>query len=476
MPFLKILWPAIAVIGLGVLVSAPKAQADDTPFTQAGTVLCPTQDGAGNWQCPYVTFPSAFGCIPNVTLTWPIRHGHLPHGWGGNPQPNLVTSNVTGQGFQPSYAPLPGTLTGPISMNWSASGPSMQTAAINPKYLVLTVIYSPPGTKGGSSKSLVSYQDSSSAGSAVSANQSFKIGNTLSIDPKATVLGNGIGSGSEFEYSQSNTDNQALVISKSAAYTITVNGPAQDGVVHDEDQIWLVLMPTVNMYGCASNVNWLLTNTSASHVQYVLVGELNGDIPMRAGVLNELQSVGITPSDYPGMLAQDPLANKSSSFDPSSLDAARFVVLNPPFTYESPAVQGDPVDLSPYTISVGSISTVGSAQEQTFDIGLDTSVTVGIPAYATATLKNSDTWAWTYQSSQSSSSGSSQSASLTLAGPSYGYTGPTVAQVYFDTVYKTFAFAIVPPSAQPESAPFKKTLGTITHKQQHGYVYTIKPQ
>jgi hypothetical protein len=66
-----------------------------------------------------------------------------------------------------------------------------------------------------------------------------------------------------------------------------------------------------------------------------------------------------------------------------------------------------------------------------------------IDAAAKAGLKSSDTWTWTYTSSQTTSDGQSETATVTIGGPSLAYDGPTVMGVYYDILYKTFAFAPV---------------------------------
>jgi hypothetical protein len=66
-----------------------------------------------------------------------------------------------------------------------------------------------------------------------------------------------------------------------------------------------------------------------------------------------------------------------------------------------------------------------------------------------ASLKTEDTWTWTDEVSQSDMAGSSQSVEVAVGGPSFGYTGPTNVGVYYDRLYKTFAFKFVQPSVRP---------------------------
>jgi Carboxypeptidase regulatory-like domain len=52
--------------------------------------------------------------------------------------------------------------------------------------------------------------------------------------------------------------------------------------------------------------------------------------------------------------------------------------------------------------------------------------------------------------------------SVTLGGPAYGYNGPTVMKVYIDTIYHTFAFALVP--VELEEVGVKGTVVTAAGK------------
>jgi hypothetical protein len=109
-----------------------------------------------------------------------------------------------------------------------------------------------------------------------SASQSFKVANSLSSDVKGGFFGNGGGGGIGFEWAQSQTDTQSLDIKKSNTSTLSRNGPAQDGINHDEDQIWLLLNPSVNLALSNYEAAWLLSETQSSPIQYVYAGWLNG--------------------------------------------------------------------------------------------------------------------------------------------------------------------------------------------------------
>jgi hypothetical protein len=243
-----------------------------------------------------------------------------------------------------------------------------------------------------------------------------------------------------FDYASKTTDIQSYDIKQSTTSSIPRNGPGQDGINHDEDAIYLLLKPKINLSLSSSAIEWTFGDNSQSHIQYVSVGELNGHLPWRAGVLAQLHGAGITPADYPNILASDPLANGAATLDP-----ARFVPMNTMFPYEPPLTPNDPVIPINTTISSSTTSTTGTATEDTYKVGLTLSGSAGFLGMEKGTFKASDTWAWTNSSSASTSSGSTQSASLTIGGPSFGYTGVTEVAVYRDTVYNTFAFVLVPP-------------------------------
>ena len=63
--------------------------------------------------------------------------------------------------------------------------PGAEQGTVSPKYLVLTVIYAPPGTEGGSSSSSVVYGSGSTTGSTVSSTGSFKQNHSVSVTAEA---------------------------------------------------------------------------------------------------------------------------------------------------------------------------------------------------------------------------------------------------------------------------------------------------
>jgi hypothetical protein len=399
-----------------------------------------------------IKFPTPFGSVPTVVIPPTLSIDNVTI--------NRNLENITPEGFR--VRPEKRVVVKPLhewAGIWIAVGPPgipVLHGTVTPKYLVLTVVYAAPGNNGGKNTSSVVYQAGSTTGVTTSAKQSFKVGNSLSIEAQGGILGS-VGSGFSFDYARNTTDAESLDIKKSTTSTIQFNGPSKDGVDHDHDAIYLWLSPTIDLALTPSTAQWALTATQNVVIQYVYVGWLNNHVPMPDSIAQALQQHGITPEDFPDILQRDPLANGATSLDPR-----RFVPLNTTFPYEPPYSASDSVPSTSYNVSNSSISGSGSTIEDSYKVGLSISAEGGFLGIAKVTLKDTLSWAWTNESSQSTSVGRSESASVTVGGPAFGYSGSTIMQVYFDTLYRTFAFAPI------ENMPLglKGTLMTAQKKPQ----------
>jgi hypothetical protein len=167
-------------------------------------------------------------------------------------------------------------------------------------------------------------------------------------------------------------------------------------------------------------------------IQYVYVGWLKNPSQMPPGVTARLQHYGLTTADYTNILKQDPFANGSGAI------TARYQPLNTNFPYEPPFSPGDPVPTYTFVVSNSSMSTTTSAVDETYQVGL--TVKTGASFIASASLESDNNWAWTNSSSKASSTGGTESATVTVGGPSFGYTGSTDMQVFYDRIYRSFLF------------------------------------
>ena len=105
--------------------------------------------------------------------------------------------------------------------------PPQTTATLRPNYVIVTVVYSPPGNTSNAPSS-VSYADGSSAGSTVSASHSFQLGITISAESIAGTIGGSFG------FKRNSTSSNSIDISKSSSYTMEHSGSkTTDGLNND---------------------------------------------------------------------------------------------------------------------------------------------------------------------------------------------------------------------------------------------------
>jgi hypothetical protein len=117
--------------------------------------------------------------------------------------------------------------------------------SVNPKYVVLTVIYTPPGKT-----STVDYGSSTALGTSSSMTQAFKQGTNLELTSlEEPVNGVKIIHGLGGSFTQSLEDTESININKTSAFDIQVPGLANptDGIDHDFDVILLWINPVVNL-------------------------------------------------------------------------------------------------------------------------------------------------------------------------------------------------------------------------------------
>jgi len=145
-----------------------------------------------------------------------------------------------------------------------------------------------------------------------------------------------------------------------------------------------------------------------------------------------------------------------------SLSAPRFLPINTTFPYEPPYSANDPVPTFTYNISNSQMATQTTTSEDDVKVGLTVSGSGSFLGFASFKLQDSASWEWTNKSSNAASSGTSQSAQLTIGGPGYGFSGPSMIQVYYDTVYRTFAFSLN--AAAPAAAALTGKLLTFEGK------------
>ena len=328
----------------------------------------------------------------------------------------------------------------------TASTPAIESptlASARPKYVVLTLVYAPPGTNGGRSSSQVDYNSSSSTGTTVSIGSSFKDGvsATLTSNDKSN-------SGDSFGLSVSETssNDSGMTIKKSQSNDIKVPGPSADGINHDEDVFYVWLNPQFEVsVDPHNNLDWQLGTTGPTMtVQRVFVGWLKNPSTMPAGIQQQLTAAGLTQADFAAILKLDPCSSTCATVDPN-----RFVPLTFSFPYDPPLNATDSVPTMATTLQ-NSVAYDTKNSSQT-DYGVALNVAGSITS--ALGLKLGSTLTWTNSQSTAVNNTSMQSATATIGGPAFGYNSPNVeVWVYWDTIYNSFFFSFTPPAESPSAA------------------------
>jgi hypothetical protein len=355
---------------------------------------------------------------------------------------------------------------------------------VNPKYVVVSVEYAPPGTS-----SSATYGNNTVVGSSVSEKDSFSTQATHSV---SLSLGVGIPGFTRTKtqtnsssYTQEQDTSYSLAVSQTSSLETGVNGvetPA--GTNHDYDiiRVWFNPIFTYAVVDNSSQVTWTglgydLNDTDAypyMELVDVKMGCLNGDIPStdtncsyffgraaRTWALSNVDGSGPeltgngaacvpgSESDICHILAADPFSDPNYTFTfPSggyTTTDGRFTAChdNPNCTQTISCVPGTFTNYSQgYSVTATQDQTAVYKYTQTFAVedqfkGTNFMTTLG------ADLQNQTTLSWTHQFTQSTNNSQGQTASFAIQ-PSSNYPGPQGFDVYQDNLFGTFVFRPIP--------------------------------
>jgi hypothetical protein len=359
-----------------------------------------------------------------------------------------------------------------------------ENGSIDPKYVVVGVIYSPPGAK-----SSVSYQGSTLISTATSLSGTFSTGTSesLSVTAGANIFGTGnseTGTAST-SFTQEEDTSQTETISQTTTSGSIVTGPLSStiGVDHAYDVLLVWLNPKLNIgltYNLGLSTPGSLIWGGYSYDNRDPAGEMEV-IPMYVSWLQNPSSIpgnvadylqrswdpvlgAMTTTDYNAILQRDPFIS-NPSYNPNSDPTYRFdLVGGKTFTYEEP-----PAGDSPYQNTLQLVSQETSAEGQgasdTYSVGfsLDSTFTLNFLADIKVDLKNSSTTTWTNKWSEMETTTVGETATLNLTGPATtdNYQGPTEMQVWRDNVYGSFMFyPVLAPSFTVTATPTSRTVTT----------------
>lgn len=314
----------------------------------------------------------------------------------------------------------------------SAAEEDPVTATVSPSFMVLTVVYAPPGNAAGAPSS-VSYANGSSAGSTTSGSSSFESG----IKVTAEALSESIGG--SFTFKRNSVSSSSIDITKGASQTIEHSGSRlSDGLNNDLDAIYIALRPTVTLQTPPLKYG---VSLRGAVVQFLHAGWLRDPATMPSNIKATLTAAGVKETDFAKILR----ASIYHEGGPVAASNARLIPVNDnvAIPYEPPFAAGEAP--SRQTVSIDAKTTSASSTEiaRSYSAG----VTSETPVPKIFKLKTETSFTWTNTRAAASSQSTTESATVTITGPSFGYTGPTAYRVFLDSLYKTFVFQPLPPGS-----------------------------
>ncbi|MFL9888886.1 carboxypeptidase-like regulatory domain-containing protein [Paraburkholderia agricolaris] len=325
----------------------------------------------------------------------------------------------------------------------SAQAAAVEAGEVKPTFIVLTLVYAPPGTSSGKSSSYVEYSNGTSLASTVSVSKSFKsdydITAGVSVGSKAS---NGASVSLGVDWTDMTTNKTEITIQQTAKNDLKVGGAGADGIDHDDDEVYIWINPIVNVSVQGKKLIYSLgidpssSDPNAMDITYLYVGELKNPSLIKDDRAARLAARGFTSADYKQILSVDPFANGSAPIDPK-----RFVQTSTTFTYVPPFQPGAAASYNALTLTNESINTATTSEDKSTSLDLEASVNAGVSGIAVVTVSTADKWTWTNSNSYSISNSATSSATASIGQPSYGYTGVSDIAVYQDTLFNSFMFA-----------------------------------
>ena len=380
---------------------------------------------------------------------------------------------------------------------------SIARGVLLPKFMVLDVLYAPPGAG-----STMTYTGATTVGTSTSTDSTFA--NAHSETAGATFnVGGSISVGIDVMWGHTFTQDgtSSFAFNTTTTNTIVVPGavganPAattkiSTGVDHEADiiRVWLnpatiyTLTPsssnTIIWNGFATNPNDPNVAVGAMDIVSLTVSQLDGTSPippeLQAALDRNWDSVasggagGLQPSDFKTILQRDSFATNTSlngslafANDPTSYFDPNIPVPDPYNNNQcSTRYSFDPVlgqtfafgqlgsTNQPFTQNYSLLTTISNVNQNTttdqYSVDRTDSLTIGpIPILPGVTLSldfansNQATWTNTLSSMKTNTSAITQALSIKNPAPSDNYTGPTQMQVWQDKIYGTFMFYPVP--------------------------------
>jgi len=408
---------------------------------------------------PYVnTYSLTYGTTPNICVNFKATYPGTYSAW---------VDATYGYGAYTATVYVTGTYAPPFG--W-----------INPKYIILGVMYAPPG---GSSS--VTYQSDTVVGNSTSVLSSFSnsYAKSTSLSTGNSIFGVSLGSttSSSSQYTQSLDISSSIAVTQSTSLSRTLRGfsdPSR-GVNRDYDYIFVWLNPMLKFTAGESYISWDgygydTADMPEMDVVGIQLGCLNGDFQNTSNwtACNNVLSgafqrpwaqtnvdgsspalTGTVPcvpgsgTDLCNVMAADPFSDPAYSISwPASgthtTPDGRFTICHD----TAPCAQT--IDYQPnlitsytqrYSVTASQSQTATRQYQQTYAMSSQSSTSAFGTNFSRA-MNSSSTLTWRDQFSSATSRQTTDSASFSIVGPDASYAGPIQFVVYQDNLYGTFVF------------------------------------
>lgn len=328
---------------------------------------------------------------------------------------------------------------------------------ISPKYIVVGLIYSPPGcssTPGAQcgTNASVAYQSGSTLGTKLSISSSLKTGTTIKSDLGISLPGINIGVGAQDEFSQTKTDTTTTSMTKSRTVDYSTSS-TQDGLDYTRDQMLVMINPMVMIATAKGMVNWKLGSENGPPIisrlpmSYLLSP---ASIPANSPLRRLLTDAGINDGDLAAMAQHHPFANLKRATTGADLDTNRFAIYTT-ITYV-------PFDKTSCAAGVCSCVAVKNTFSNSFSKEVSTAIANSashsdivsakfsgniVPGVGyTSSFSATDSVTFTNTATLSNSTSDTNMATVTIPCPSPNWNKQSLLDVYWDGLYGSFAFVL----------------------------------
>lgn len=333
----------------------------------------------------------------------------------------------------------------------SAPPPACGPAVLKPHFLVLTLLYAPPGNASNAG-----FTQGQSQGSSTSISNSLGVGATFTFAASGGFIGQGT-LGAEFGVTGSSQNAQEFDITTGTTGGSQVNS-VSDAADHSQDRFFLWLNPqvTITQTGLGTGTYTVVPvdgqpmdviDVSARELQNpsLIPPAKLGPQLIRGVVLPGL--AGLTAMDFQAALSRDPFVGQPPTALPA--DTNRFVYV---YTQdlEGPDQTGIAPVVNSFKVSDSTVSTQTQTVQASYEVGVSMGGKIDLAIFGESSLDTKVSFTWTNSAGFGTSSGTAHEALVSLGSQTVGLANCWI-DIFEDTLYHTFAF--VPPPNLPQCNP-----------------------